>query len=617
MQLARREGTTAPDRIRFLFTGLYTGAGAGAASQEGLEGMRLTAVANDKVNVGIGDFYAAGVGEPAERLDVVDGKVRIRQLPSDAVSTSDEVVTVNMTTGVLEHRPVPSGCIWNTFTGSQHIQSGLGNPGTAGANCPDRGWLYTIGAAGTLGAKLSLYQNSNERNVQTGLNVHMVTNPNNVQESYGIRCDVQPLTNESSNASHGVWSRLANPKGSYGNGVYGTATKSNTAGVTDMSGVRGLAQVTSTGSASSVHGVYGETILQGPASSAIGATGRASISFTSTTIPESIGMRGQTWSYGSTVTNAYGGRFTSGILYNGTVTNGYGVHGLSNNGIGTLTNSYGVYGIASGGTFNAAIYGDMADTTGAKWAGYFRGKVRIDYNAYVNGNVLVTSDATLKTNVEDITNASELVQALQPKTYDFIPQQHPHMIMPQGRQWGLLAQDLQEVIPELVERVPVPAQYDSTGTMIADATSHLAVNYNGLIPVLIAAMKEQNDRIDDLEQALAACCSNPDGSRMLDQGLNQPNELDGSLNGSEKLRIQPNPFNERTTVFYTLDRGGRTQLLANSSDGRDLRVLQEANLEAGSYQFDWNTAALAPGMYYVTLLLDGQPVVKKAVKVDR
>ena len=57
--------------------------------------------------------------------------------------------------------------------------------------------------------------------------------------------------------------------------------------------------------------------------------------------------------------------------------------------------------------------------------------------------------------------------------------------------------------------------------------------------------------------------------------------------------------------------------LANSSDGRDLRVLQEASLEAGSYQFEWDTTALAPGMYYVTLLVDGQPVVKKAVKVDR
>lgn len=34
------------------------------------------------------------------------------------------------------------------------------------------------------------------------------------------------------------------------------------------------------------------------------------------------------------------------------------------------------------------------------------------------------------------------------------------------------------------------------------------------------------------------------------------------------------PFNERTTVFYTVDRGGRTQLRANSNDGRDLRMLQ-------------------------------------------
>lgn len=99
--------------------------------------------------------------------------------------------------------------------------------------------------------------------------------------------------------------------------------------------------------------------------------------------------------------------------------------------------------------------------------------------------------------------------------------------------------------------------------------------------------------------------------------LNQPSELDGSLNGNEKLRIQPNPFNESTTVYYTLDRGGRTQLLANSADGRELRVLQDANVEVGSYQFEWNTASLASGMYYVTLLRDGQPVVKKAVKVDR
>jgi hypothetical protein len=59
------------------------------------------------------------------------------------------------------------------------------------------------------------------------------------------------------------------------------------------------------------------------------------------------------------------------------------------------------------------------------------------------------------------------------------------------------------------------------------------------------------------------------------------------------------------------------QLLANSADGKALKVLQEATLEAGAYQYNWETTDLTPGVYYVTLLLDGEPLVKKAVKVVR
>ena len=83
------------------------------------------------------------------------------------------------------------------------------------------------------------------------------------------------------------------------------------------------------------------------------------------------------------------------------------------------------------------------------------------------------------------------------------------------------------------------------------------------------------------------------------------------------MHIQPNPFNEATTVSYTLERAGRMQLLANSADGKQLQVLQEGQRPAGDHRFEWNTSGLEAGMYYVTLLLDGQPVVKKAVKVAR
>ncbi|MBK9628725.1 MAG: hypothetical protein IPO56_13790 [Flavobacteriales bacterium] len=68
--------------------------------------------------------------------------------------------------------------------------------------------------------------------------------------------------------------------------------------------------------------------------------------------------------------------------------------------------------------------------------------------------------------MEDITNAREPIAALQPKSYEFIPQQHPHTQMPPGRQLGLMAPEAGGSA-ELVERVPIPAEYDTTGTMVA------------------------------------------------------------------------------------------------------------------------------------------------------
>lgn len=56
-------------------------------------------------------------------------------------------------------------------------------------------------------------------------------------------------------------------------------------------------------------------------------------------------------------------------------------------------------------------------------------------------------------------------------------------------------------------------------------------------------------------------------------------------------------------------------LLLNSSDGKQLQVLHEGAMDKGEYSRVWNTAQLAPGMYYLTVLLDGEPLVKRAVQV--
>jgi hypothetical protein len=160
------------------------------------------------------------------------------------------------------------------------------------------------------------------------------------------------------------------------------------------------------------------------------------------------------------------------------------------------------------------------------------------------------------------------------------------------------------------------------------------VNYIGLIPFLIAAHKEQaqrmeeqqaevaslqsqfaevNGRLIQVEELLAACCASPTDS---DQRSGYSADDQKLTPAQERLlRIAPNPFTDRTTLFCTLERAGRMQLLANSADGRSLLVLSEGQREAGEFQYEWSTENLAPGVYYITLLLDGEPVVKRAVKV--
>ncbi len=186
----------------------------------------------------------------------------------------------------------------------------------------------------------------------------------------------------------------------------------------------------------------------------------------------------------------------------------------------------------------------------------------------------------------------------------------------------------------------VPSNTDSLGQVIDPEMSILGIDYFKLIPLLIGAVKQQGgqlasyelihsqltdqitaleeelslqtSRLDQLEHLLALCCQAPPSD------VEPKNSIinDGSgLNDERILRIQPNPFTDHTTLYYQLERGGRVQLMANSSDGKQLRVLQEAQLQAGQYQYEWHTTSLAPGIYYVTLLLEGEPLVKRAVKV--
>ena len=102
------------------------------------------------------------------------------------------------------------------------------------------------------------------------------------------------------------------------------------------------------------------------------------------------------------------------------------------------------------------------------------GNVTFGQDVTVSGDVVISSDARLKSNIVSLGATLSKLLHIDGKSYEM-----------KGKQKiGLLAQEIQEVFPELVTE---------------DQNEMLSVNYQGLVPVLINAIKEQEDKISRLE----------------------------------------------------------------------------------------------------------------------
>jgi len=106
----------------------------------------------------------------------------------------------------------------------------------------------------------------------------------------------------------------------------------------------------------------------------------------------------------------------------------------------------------------------------------FNGDTTVSNDLTVSGDVNVNSDARLKSNIVSLGSTLSKLLLIDGKSY---------VMNRNGKQKiGVLAQEIQEVFPELVSE---------------DDNDILAVNYQGLVPVLINAIKEQNEKITRLE----------------------------------------------------------------------------------------------------------------------
>lgn len=260
----------------------------------------------------------------------------------------------------------------------------------------------------------------------------------------------------------------------------------------------------------------------------------------------------------------------------------------------------------SNSTFTAGVVGGVSAPANVPnpWAGYFFG------NVHATGTVTWTSDQNLKTNIAQLNGATETIAALQPKRYEYRTGEYPQLNLPSGEHMGLIAQDVQGVLPELVIPANSPEILDSLGNVVSPGVEYLSLNYAELIPLLIAGNQELVGRVNSLEQQVTACCA-AGGERAM-----SPDANSNATALETDLRILPNPVADRTELRYTVGEEGRVRLEITDASGRMVQVQDEGMRASGTFSYGWGTTLLAPGTYYCTLYVNDEPLVKKAVKLN-
>ena len=95
-------------------------------------------------------------------------------------------------------------------------------------------------------------------------------------------------------------------------------------------------------------------------------------------------------------------------------------------------------------------------------------KLEVTGSFNVNGVATCTagawgSDQMFKTNVDSIPNALAVIKLLKPKTYYFDTTNVWGLNFPSKKQYGFVAQDLEQVLPDLVTSMKQNASVDSSG----------------------------------------------------------------------------------------------------------------------------------------------------------
>ena len=148
-------------------------------------------------------------------------------------------------------------------------------------------------------------------------------------------------------------------------------------------------------------------------------------------------------------------------------------------------------------------------------------------------------------------------------------------------QFGFIAQEVEKLFPELISK---------------DELGYYSMNYDGLIPLTIEALKAQQQQIEDLKKQVASLQNNTDGGRYK---MDHSTQKDLGILGQNS----PNPFTDETTITFELPESTRqAQIMVHDMQGRPVKTYEVT----GRRQLIIEGRSLKAGMYMYSLMVNDQ-----------
>ncbi len=211
----------------------------------------------------------------------------------------------------------------------------------------------------------------------------------------------------------------------------------------------------------------------------------------------------------------------------------------------------------------------------------------------VNGNIVIGSDERMKENIQDIDHTASRLMQLRSVSYtlkgasnnkvqlqkeiainevggiekpEFIPQPNPQLAS--RTFYGFLAQDVQKQFPDLV--------YED------DKTGMLSVDYIGLIPVMLDALRDQQAQIEELKTGVSPVKLRSESSTNETASIDMTNE---TIAGCQLFQNTPNPFTVNTEIKYYLPAEiVKANLYVYDMQGKQIKNIPVAERGKGTIQ---------------------------------